>query len=766
MATFVNMSDSVRVERALTEMNEALRKADALKNDFVQHVSYELRSPLTNIIGFTDLLKSPLTGELSERQAEYVDHISTSSSVLLTTVNDILDLATVDAGIMQLDLRDIDLSAILDEVAEQMSDRLKENDLKLQIERSGPLGWIVADPQRLKQILFKLLSNAANYAPDSSVIRLECRREGDTAVFAVSDSGPGIPEDVLKTVFDRFETHEREGRRRGAGLGLSIVESFVSLHHGDVSIESRPGEGHDRHLPYSLCRGHALQGVRLNAPCRPTTSICRTSVRPSASAPILPSPFARAIALRSPETSARGSRRLRAPLSAPSPTTRDWRFRARPSRWFRPTICVFRSRISISIELVIRTNSPNSALKKRWNRASALVEWPENAGTQLPADALQLHIEEAGKGRRVTLSGGDAVVARTCRSLAVRAFLERFARGDAERRYLLGDASPRAYERVRPTAGPALILMNAPRLPKGPPVRDGRPYTELARIAEDVRAFVAVDGLLRARGLTAPEILASDLEAGLVLLEDFGREGVLDADGRPIPERYEVAIEALAVLHGHPVPGDLPLPDGTRYAIPPFDRTAMSIEVEQLVEWYVPWQTRGAVSEDWLAEFRARWSGLIELAQSLEQNVLLRDVHSPNLFWLPQHRGEARIGLIDFQDAMIGPTAYDVASLIQDARVTVEPALADRLTSRYVAARRAGQADFDAEGFNEALAVMAAQRATKILGIFVRLKERDGKPGYLAHIPRLRRYLAASLAHPVLHPLRDLYDRAGILRES
>lgn len=243
MATFVNMSDSVRVERALTEMNEALRKADALKNDFVQHVSYELRSPLTNIIGFTDLLKSPLTGELSERQAEYVDHISTSSSVLLTTVNDILDLATVDAGIMKLDLSKIDLSAVLDEVADQMADRLKENELKLQIEKVGPLGWIVADPQRLKQILLKLLSNAANYAPDGSFIRLECRREGDSAVFVVSDSGPGIPEEVLKTVFDRFETHEREGRRRGSGLGLSIVESFVTLHRGEVSIESSPGEG-------------------------------------------------------------------------------------------------------------------------------------------------------------------------------------------------------------------------------------------------------------------------------------------------------------------------------------------------------------------------------------------------------------------------------------------------------------------------------------------------------------------------------------------
>jgi len=243
MATFVNMSDSVRVERALTDMNEALRKADALKNDFVQHVSYELRSPLTNIIGFTDLLKSPVAGDLTPKQAEYVDHISTSSSVLLTTVNDILDLATVDAGIMKLDLHDVDLVALLDEVAAQMGDRLKENDLRLKIERSGTLGWIVADPQRLKQILLKLLSNAANYAPEGSVIRLKGSREHDTAIFTVTDDGPGIPEDLLATVFDRFETHEGDGRGHGAGLGLSIVESFVNLHQGDVSIESRPGEG-------------------------------------------------------------------------------------------------------------------------------------------------------------------------------------------------------------------------------------------------------------------------------------------------------------------------------------------------------------------------------------------------------------------------------------------------------------------------------------------------------------------------------------------
>ena len=203
--------------------------------------------------------------------------------MLLTTVNDILDLATVDAGIMQLELRDVDLAAILEEVAEQMADRLKKNELRLQIERAGPLGWIVADPQRLKQILFKLLSNAANYAPDGSVVRLECHREGDAAVFVVSDSGPGIPADVLKTVFDRFEAHEGEGRRRGAGLGLSIVESFVSLHHGDVSIESHPGRGHHRHLPHPFRRKCARQGIGLTGNAadhrRPAARSCYPALR-------------------------------------------------------------------------------------------------------------------------------------------------------------------------------------------------------------------------------------------------------------------------------------------------------------------------------------------------------------------------------------------------------------------------------------------------------------------------------------------------------
>jgi signal transduction histidine kinase len=242
MITFVDVTDSVNVERALKDKNEALEKSDQLKNDFVQHVSYELRSPLTNIIGFADLLKTPTMGELNDRQAEYVDHIATSSAVLLTIVNDILDLATVDAGIMELDYSEINLTDLLDDVSMQFADRLYEAQVTLEITAPDNLGTIVADQQRLKQILIKLLSNAANFAPEGSSISLKCWRESADLVFTVSDRGPGIPQDVLKTVFDRFESH---GRRGGAGLGLSIVESFVSLHHGTVTIDSHEGRGTD-----------------------------------------------------------------------------------------------------------------------------------------------------------------------------------------------------------------------------------------------------------------------------------------------------------------------------------------------------------------------------------------------------------------------------------------------------------------------------------------------------------------------------------------
>ncbi|MCT8998127.1 sensor histidine kinase [Chelativorans intermedius] len=243
MMTFVDVTDSVNVERALKEKNEALEKADKLKNDFVQHVSYELRSPLTNIIGFTELLALETTGPLNERQREYVDHIGSSSSLLLTVVNDILDLATVDAGIMELEIGEVQIRPTVQSAAELVAERLREHDITLALDLDDAPVSFHADENRVRQILYNLLSNAANYAPEKSRIVLAARACGEGVEFCVHDDGPGMPPEVLATIFRRFESSGRGGRRRGAGLGLSIVKSFVELHGGAVEIETGEGRG-------------------------------------------------------------------------------------------------------------------------------------------------------------------------------------------------------------------------------------------------------------------------------------------------------------------------------------------------------------------------------------------------------------------------------------------------------------------------------------------------------------------------------------------
>lgn len=243
MLTFVDVSDTVHVERALKDKNEALELADQIKNDFVQHVSYELRSPLTNIIGFTELLQTPGFGELNNRQREYVEHISTSSLTLLTIVNDILDLATVDAGIMELDVSDVSVRDAVAAASERVADRLREHNIALKVEIEDVVTSFRGDANRVHQVLFNLLSNAANYAPEGSEVALDIHRRDDYIVFSVHDNGPGMPKEVLDTVFKRFQSHSNGGRRRGAGLGLSLVKSFVELHGGTVEIHTAPTSG-------------------------------------------------------------------------------------------------------------------------------------------------------------------------------------------------------------------------------------------------------------------------------------------------------------------------------------------------------------------------------------------------------------------------------------------------------------------------------------------------------------------------------------------
>ncbi|WP_417672300.1 ATP-binding protein [Roseibium sp.] len=243
LVTFVDVTDSVNVERALLEKNEALEEADQLKNAFIQHVSYELRSPLTNIIGFAQLLTNPKFGELSVKQGEYADYIRSSSSELLLIIDDILDLATIDAGIMELDLSEVDVSKTVAAAVEALKDRISEAQISLKTNVPDDIGTMVADEKRLRQVLFNLVSNAVRYSEEYGTVDVSCTREDNQVVFVVKDDGCGIPADVISQVFNRFVGHGAGSRRQGAGLGLAIVKSFVELHGGHVDIESAEGQG-------------------------------------------------------------------------------------------------------------------------------------------------------------------------------------------------------------------------------------------------------------------------------------------------------------------------------------------------------------------------------------------------------------------------------------------------------------------------------------------------------------------------------------------
>ena len=243
LVAFQDVTDSVNVERALRERTEALEAADKIKLDFVHHVSYELRSPLTNIIGFADLLSDPTTGPLSERQREYLGHITASNNSLLALINNILDLATIDAEAMTLDLGPVDVRATMAAAAAGLQDRLAKDGIKLDIRTSSDIGSFIADEMRVRQVLFNLLSNAVGFSPAGATVTLAAERRSDTVVFTVTDQGPGIPADMHDKVFDLFETHTRGSRHRGPGLGLSLVRSFVELHGGTVAIDSAVSRG-------------------------------------------------------------------------------------------------------------------------------------------------------------------------------------------------------------------------------------------------------------------------------------------------------------------------------------------------------------------------------------------------------------------------------------------------------------------------------------------------------------------------------------------
>jgi tRNA threonylcarbamoyl adenosine modification protein YjeE len=407
-----------------------------------------------------------------------------------------------------------------------------------------------------------------------------------------------------------------------------------------------------------------------------------------------------------------------------------------------------------------RIKHPDELVNLGWEEACegalVLVEWPQRADDVLKPDRLEVALAMAPalgpEARSATLIGHGAFGARVSRARGIAAVLRRAGWSRARRVFMQGDASVRAYEKLIAPSGQTAILMISPPRPDGPILRYGKPYAAIAKLADDIRAFIAMDEGLRDQGFSTPRIYAHSIADGLAVLEDLGDQFIADANG-PIAERYGFAVDLIADLHGRDLPSELPVDDEV-YKIRPYDAEAMLVEVELALDWYAPYVAKVAPASGARAQFLALWREVLAPILAEPSTWTLRDYHSPNLLWLADRQGLARIGLIDFQDCVLGPPAYDLAALLQDARVDLDEDLELRLMAQYTRRRLARDPSFDIAAFAGAYAAMGAQRATKILGIFARLDRRDGKPQYLAHLPRIQRILAKSLAHPLLSPIK------------
>jgi aminoglycoside/choline kinase family phosphotransferase len=328
---------------------------------------------------------------------------------------------------------------------------------------------------------------------------------------------------------------------------------------------------------------------------------------------------------------------------------------------------------------------------------------------------------------------------------------------------LAGDASTRSYERLH-LGGRRALLMNAP--PKAetaacppdatPEQRRALGYNAMARLAgPNLHAFLAVASSLRNAGLSAPEVYHADPAAGFALLEDLGDDLFARAVGAVAGESalYDAAIRALLTLRkASPAP-----PKNPHYTMLSYDRTAMEAEIALLTEWYWPFRKGSPASPEVIAEHENAWASALD-SLSAPSLMALRDYHAENLLWLPQRVGHARVGVIDFQDGLFGHAAYDLVSLLEDARRDVAPELAEKMIRIYAdGARTLGL--FDEEAFLCDYAVLAAQRNAKILGIFARLVKRDRKPRYLEFMPRVEAHFRSDIARPALRPLRDFFRR-------
>jgi signal transduction histidine kinase len=243
LLSYLDVTDAARMQNALEERNLALENAGQLKSDFIANVSYELRTPLNAIIGFTEILSQRYFGELNSRQEEYVDGVLQASKHLMTLINDILDLATIEAGYFVLDTAAMDVRHALANLFNAFQHRTADSNVTLKFDCPDDIGTIVADEKRLRQAIYNLITNAVQHTPEGGVVSLSARREDGYLSIVVTDTGAGFAPEDTQRLFEKFERGSRGSRESGAGLGLPLVKNLIELHGGAIIVDSRPGQG-------------------------------------------------------------------------------------------------------------------------------------------------------------------------------------------------------------------------------------------------------------------------------------------------------------------------------------------------------------------------------------------------------------------------------------------------------------------------------------------------------------------------------------------
>lgn len=351
------------------------------------------------------------------------------------------------------------------------------------------------------------------------------------------------------------------------------------------------------------------------------------------------------------------------------------------------------------------------------------------------------------------------------RDALLQAFLKAADWARADFFQIPGDASLRHYARLTRGAETAM-LMDWPPGPDAPVGEGHSAYSKLAHLAEDVKPFVAVGDYLRGRGLNAPNVIAADLDAGFLLLDDLGTAdfgGAIDAGSGPtgetLDDMYRAGLDVLIALQSDGAPEPLPVGDGSVHVVPEFDDGIYRIETAMPLDWYLPVVMGRDASADLKAEYDAIWTALWPLIEAGPRTLFLRDFHSPNILWQSGVSGLARIGLIDYQDALIGSRAYDPVSFLQDARRDVPHERETAMRGYFVDRMKSEDAGFDAVEFGAAYAVLGAERSLRLMGLWPRLLKRDNKPHYMAHMARTHDYLRRNLQHPALAQLATFVEK-------